>query len=609
MRANRIASLLLLKVMLLMLAACSREPAPEGRATRVPSVLISGDEAAVVPAWQPPVIEIQADRIDAVRAEAEQALAAGHLYAGERDALPLLLALRAQAPEDARVQAAFARALQALVAQGDAALAQMDFEPEYLRRAHEVAAVARSAAPDDPGIRAFLSRLDRADEALQFNRRGESELEAGQLGEEEGGALASFRAALRVRPGDARALQGLAAVESTMIRRGEEAASRSEFELAERWLKSAEQVRPGMPTSADAQRRIAAVRRARVNELRDRGLEALRREGGIPQARRVLSDLLRIAAPGDPAAAELRERIDFASHYGLFRPGQAFTDGLRSGARGPQLVVVPHGGFRMGAREDEADAGPAERPVHYVRFERGFAMSRTEVTVGEFRRFVDATGYRSRAVRRGHSIVYDERSGNLVRRSGVDWRSDYVGAPAKDNLPVLHVSAKDAQAYAEWLSQQSGQRYRLPSESEFEYALRAGHEGQFPWSGLTPVASAGNVTGARDVSPSGRKWRNAFTGYGDGWWGPAPAGKSAANAFGLHDLAGNVSEWVADCWHDNYRRAPADGEAWVNPGCRNRVMRGGSWLSAPAQVRSAWRLSVDADTTNARLGFRVVRDL
>ena len=73
--------------------------------------------------------------------------------------------------------------------------------------------------------------------------------------------------------------------------------------------------------------------------------------------------------------------------------------------------------------------------------------------------------------------------------------------------------------------------------------------------------------------------------------------------------AGNVSEWIADCWHDGYRRAPVDGAAWVNPGCRTRVVRGGSWASAPSQTRSAWRLSADADTTNARLGFRVVRTL
>ena len=154
-------------------------------------------------------------------------------------------------------------------------------------------------------------------------------------------------------------------------------------------------------------------------------------------------------------------------------------------------MVVPHGAFRMGAGENEAYAGVAERPAHYVRFERGFAMSQSEVTVAEFRRFVQATGYRTRASRRGHSTVYDERSGNLVRRSNVDWSSDYVGAPARDNAPVLHVSAKDAQAYTEWLSQQSGQRYRLPSEAEFEYALRAGSAGSFPWSKAHPACQRG----------------------------------------------------------------------------------------------------------------------
>jgi formylglycine-generating enzyme required for sulfatase activity len=286
-----------------------------------------------------------------------------------------------------------------------------------------------------------------------------------------------------------------------------------------------------------------------------------------------------------------------------------FTDALHSGARGPQMVVVPHGGFRMGARDGEVGALPAERPLHYVRFERGFAMARTETTVGEFRRFVEASGYRSRSVRRGHSIVYDERSGNLVRRSGVTWEHDYIGERAREDMPVLHVSARDAEAYAHWLSQQTGERYALPSEAQFEYAVRAGTEGSLPWNTRVPPRAAGNVTGARDRSPTGRSWHNAFPGYGDGWWGPAPVGTFVANAFGLHDLPGNVSEWVADCWHEGYRRAPADGQPWVNPGCRQRVIRGGSWASAPAQVRSAWRLSTDGDTTNARLGFRLVREL
>ena len=86
-------------------------------------------------------------------------------------------------------------------------------------------------------------------------------------------------------------------------------------------------------------------------------------------------------------------------------------------------------------------------------------------------------------------------------------------------------------------------------------------------------------------------------------------GRFQPNAYGLHDLTGNVSEWVADCWHDGYRRAPDDGAGWVNPGCRMGVVRGGSWASSPAQTDSAWRAPVSVETTNARIGFRVVREL
>ena len=595
----------------LLLAGCGDKPGGHaGEAhRRGPSVTISGEDAIVVPAWQPPPVEIAPGTQDKVLSEAERALAAGQLYEGPRDALPLLLALRTLQPGDTRVDAAFDRALAALVAQGDDAIAAFDEDAVALRHVHEIAAVMRTAAPEDARVREFLSRVDRLDEVAQIVHRGERELQADRLGEQAPGALEYFREALRRRPHDARASQGLAAVESALIRRAEQAALDGNFDAADRWLAFAARVRPGMATVAEARGRIAAIRRARVGDLRDRGMEALRRPGGLPQARRILSDLLRIAEPGDPAATELRGRIDQVAHYGLFRPGQAFTDALRNGARGPELVVVPHGAFRMGAAAGEEGASDVEKPAHYVRFDRGFAMSRTEVTVGQFRRFVDATGYRSRAIRRGHSIVYDERGGNFVRRSGVDWRSDYVGAPAREDMPVLHVSARDAEAYVQWLSQQSGQRYRLPSEAEFEYALRAGSDTAFAWRTRVPPRSAGNVTGAGDVSPGGRRWRNAFAGYGDGWWGPAPVASFAPNAFGLHDLAGNVSEWVADCWHAGYRRAPANGEPWVNPGCRTRVMRGGSWASAPAQVRSAWRLSLDGDTTNARLGFRVVREL
>ncbi|HZX81359.1 MAG TPA: formylglycine-generating enzyme family protein, partial [Lysobacter sp.] len=367
---------------------------------------------------------------------------------------------------------------------------------------------------------------------------------------------------------------------------------------------------PGAGAVAEARGRIAFARATRIGELRDAGVAALAQpREGIETARGHLAHILRIAPPADPTATELRRRIEFAVHYGLFVPGQRFTDALKGGGRTPAMAVIPYGDFTMGAHAGERGATDAERPMRAIRFDRGLAVSLTEVTVGQFRRFVEATKYRPRSARRGYSMVYDLRSGNFVRRGNVDWQDDYLGRPARDDLPVVHVSAKDASAYADWLAQETGHRYRLPSEAEFEYALRAGSRTPYPWGSGTPPPGTGNLTGSGDRSPTGRAWQNAFRGYIDGAWGPAPVARYSPDRFGLHDMAGNVSEWVADCWHASYRRAPRDQRAWVNPGCRQRVVRGGSWASAPEQTRSAWRSGLDADTTNARIGFRVVRDL
>ena len=159
------------------------------------------------------------------------------------------------------------------------------------------------------------------------------------------------------------------------------------------------------------------------------------------------------------------------------------------------------------------------------------------------------------------------------------------------------------------LAAETGLPYRLPSEAEFEYALRAGSTTAYPWGEESPPALVENLTGAGDQSPTRRSWANAFAGYADGYWGPAPVAKFQSNPFGINDMNGNVSEWVEDCWHDNYNRAPRDGSAWVNPGCKQRVIRGASWASSPVQARSAFRLGASSDTTNARVGFRVARDL
>ncbi|MBU8976181.1 SUMF1/EgtB/PvdO family nonheme iron enzyme [Lysobacter sp. MMG2] len=595
-------------------AGCSREASSpssdDAGGARTPIVTISADQAvSPVPPWRIPQVEVTDENAAELKKKAAEALARGRLFGGADDAIPLYFALRRFDPEDAAANRGFDKSLQRLIVRGDEALAGLDRDPLSLRRAHEIAAVARAVAPGNVDIVEYLARLDRADDSQEANRLGEEALNAGRLGVDGGRdeALTHFRQALELRPGDMRAMQGIAAVESALIRRAEIAADRDDYAGAERELAIAAKVRPPAPSVEDARGRLAMQRIVRVNALRDAGVAALMRQGGIDEARRQLAVLLRIAPAGDPAAKELRERIDLATHYGLFRPGQVFTDAMQGGGRGPQLVVIPHGAFRMGSEENEGQ--DSERPARNIRFDRGLAMSRTEITVGEFRRFMQATKHRARATRRGYSTAYDERSGNLVRRGNVDWQSDYTGQPARDDMPVIHVSAKDAIAYAEWLSAQTGQRYRLPSEAEFEYALRAGGRGRFPWGDGPPPARSGNFTGGADVSPSGRRWRNAFPGYGDGTWGPTRVGSYNPNAWGLHDLAGNVSEWVADCWHDNYRRAPRDGAAWLNPGCRSRVVRGGSWASSPEELRSAWRQGNDANNTTARIGFRVVREI
>ena len=118
-----------------------------------------------------------------------------------------------------------------------------------------------------------------------------------------------------------------------------------------------------------------------------------------------------------------------------------------------------------------------------------------------------------------------------------------------------------------------------------------------------------NLTGEGDDSRSRRQWETYFDDYDDRFWGPAPVSSFPANPFGLHDIGGNVAEWVMDCWHDSYIRAPSDGSAWVNPGCSQRVVRGGYWASSPDQARSAHRLHASPEQRDARVGFRIARDL
>ncbi len=230
---------------------------------------------------------------------------------------------------------------------------------------------------------------------------------------------------------------------------------------------------------------------------------------------------------------------------------------------GPKMVVIPPGRFRMGCVSNigcEKD----EKPVQEVRI-GSFALSKYEVTFEEYDHFTDATGRES---------ANDE-----------DWE--------RGRRPVINVSWDDAVAYTQWLSFKTGKGYRLPSEAEWEYAARTGSVTKYNWGDKIDHNRA-------NCKNCGSQWDNQKT---------APVGSFEANGWGLHDMHGNVQEWVQDCWRDNYKESSVDGYAWESKDCGQHVVRGGSWNSNQSDLRSANRDTLKPVKRNSLTGFRVARTL
>lgn len=231
------------------------------------------------------------------------------------------------------------------------------------------------------------------------------------------------------------------------------------------------------------------------------------------------------------------------------------------------MVRIPPGKFLMGSLEDELGRWEAEGPQHEVTIGYSFEIGKYAVTFDEYDAFAKAT--------------------NRILPGDKGW--------GRGKRPVINVSFDDAQAYAKWLSNQTGKKYRLPTEAEWEYAARAGTQNWYWW---------GDGTGRNNANCDGcgSEWDDQQT---------APVGLFKANAFGLHDTAGNVWEWVQDCCHENYNNAPGDGSAWLDKDggkCDRRVVRGGSWDYDPLNLRSAGRGRYGTDDMNNNLGFRIARD-
>jgi formylglycine-generating enzyme required for sulfatase activity len=461
----------------------------------------------------------------------------------------------------------------------------------------------------DDELAALRVRARTLHQVLPMLAQAATLVKSGRLtGADDDNALAVYRAVMALDPGNHLADAGLATIERGSLDRALAQAAQDDFSGADATLGEASAIRPGSPALLETRARIEGIRRQRAETVLAQARSAL--DSGNADLAEQLARKAQGISPDLAGIDDFNLRLRNARLYASLAPGQVIRDRfLDVAGNAPALVVVPTGTFVMGSPADEGGHEDSEEPQRRVRIDSGFAIGQGEVSVGQFREFVAATKYVSDAERIGSATVYEETSGRISDRHGMGWRNDYRGERAGDNLPVINVSWNDTQAYLGWLSARTGKAYRLPTEAEFEYALRAGSATRFAWGDGDPDRVIGNFTGEGDRSPSKRSWTSAFPRYSDGYWGPAPVRSFPANRFGLFDMEGNVSEWVDDCWHDNYTRAPRDSSAWINPGCERHVIRGGSWGSDPDQVRSAFRIAARSDTRSARVGFRVARAL
>jgi formylglycine-generating enzyme required for sulfatase activity len=227
----------------------------------------------------------------------------------------------------------------------------------------------------------------------------------------------------------------------------------------------------------------------------------------------------------------------------------------------PTLVSIPGGTFTMGNNTSD----PSEKPAHPVTIAAPFAIGRYEVSVQEW---------------------------NACAAAGA---CPKIAQPpnASPTAPMRDVSWDDAQQYVKWLSTTSGKPYRLPTEAEWERAARGGTATRYWWGEQM-------AQGKANCKECGKPWAEDA---------PANVGSFVANPYGLYDTSGGVWEWVADCWHNNFKGAPGDGRAWDEPDCRVRVIRGGSWREGASYMVASTRFKYDASVRHSQNGFRVARSL
>jgi formylglycine-generating enzyme required for sulfatase activity len=264
----------------------------------------------------------------------------------------------------------------------------------------------------------------------------------------------------------------------------------------------------------------------------------------------------------------------------LYEPYQGFRDSLKDGTPVSEMVYLPGGSFKMG--DIQGKGWDRERPVHEVTLE-AFAIGRNPVTVGEFRRFVEATDYKTEAEQEGGAYVYDGI--DWEQKSDANWRNPFF--PQDEDQPVVCINWSDAVVYCEWLCEQTGERYSLPTEAQWEYACRAESE--------TAYCFGDDEKRLEEYAwyASNSKRRTH------------PVGQKKPNQWGLHDMHGNVWEWVED-WFGDYSKERQHNPSGPEQGS-SRVIRGGSWIFGAENCRSAYRTYGDPGYRVSILGFRLAR--
>jgi len=284
-------------------------------------------------------------------------------------------------------------------------------------------------------------------------------------------------------------------------------------------------------------------------------------------------------------------------------PGSTFRDCEAC----PEMVVIAAGSFVMGTPAAALPSGQAgaEAGAMVIQIPHAFALGRHEVTRREFARFITESGHEPRPGCRNWDPAL-ARFNEDARRS---WQNPATPVEAVEDHPVTCVTFADARAYVQWLARETGEPYRLPSEAEWEYAGRGGTTTLRPW-GDAPEEGC-EYANTYDVTADAAYrlgWPHA--GCRDGHADLARVGQFQANSFKLHDMIGNVQEWVQDCATDSYLGRPRDARAWEwLGGCKRRIQRGGSWLTPPDASRSAYRAAAPEGDRSDGTGFRIAKDL